>query len=46
MIVDEASKLMVIRFDSGKSRGKKNVIARSICGNVDSYNAIIEAQQR
>ena len=42
--IGEAGKLMVIRFDS--SKGTNNVVKRSICGNVDTYNAVILAQEK
>ena len=44
MNVGEAGKLMVIRFDS--SKGRSNVVKRSICGDVDTYNAVILAQEK
>ena len=34
--------MMVIRFENGK----RNVLKRSICGNVDQYNAVIAAQEK
>ena len=40
--VGAADKLMVIRFEAG-DRKKKDVVKRSICGNVDHYNAVISA---
>ena len=40
--VGAADKLMVIRFESAE-RKKKDVVKRSICGNVEHYNAVISA---
>ena len=39
--VDEANKLMVIRFEGPK----KSVLKRSIVGNISSFNAVIKEQQ-
>ena len=40
--VGAADKLMVIRFEPNE-RKKKDVIKRSICGNIEHFNAVIAA---